>query len=61
MGLSGPAATDSANQWHCPSLSPANYISCLSAVAWAPARKGTVTEVKKEDSLNALAHVILPC
>lgn len=62
-GLSDPTATDGAGQWRCPSLSLANYINCLSAVAWAPARKGIVTEVipKKEDSLNALSHVILPC
>lgn len=60
-GLSSPA--NDAGQQHCPSLSLANYISCLSAVAWALARKGIVTEVipKKKDSLNALAHVILPC
>lgn len=62
-GLSGPATVDSAGQRHCPSLSLANYISCLSAVAWAPARKGIVTEMihKKEDSLNAVAYVTLPC
>lgn len=56
------SSTEGTDQQHCPSLSLANYISCLSAVAWAVARKGIVTEaIPEDDSLNALAYVILPC
>lgn len=52
------SSTQGTGQQHCPSLSLANYISSLSAVACAVARKGIVTEaIPEEDSLNALTHV----
>lgn len=56
------SSTEGTGQQCCPSLSLANYISSLSAVAWAVARKGIVTEaIPEEDSLNVLTHVILLC
>lgn len=56
------SSTEGTGQQRCPSLSLANYISCLSAAVWAVARKGIVTEaIPEEDSLNALTHLILPC
>lgn len=52
------SSTEGTGQQCCPSLSLANYISSLSAVAWAVARKRIVTEaIPEEDSLHALAHV----